>query len=322
MSDLEETVIRNNEKIEKKLLASRKLVFNVTYDSASKIGTAEIFQDTQSNNYYFVINGNLKSAKEMNYMGALDTIHMLSKDVLIRQIKPIVYCDYNAFENIEYSGKLGKFIYSPIDFEISRHLHGEEELYYCGFKDSVVIPDGCTNIYKTFSNLKTKNFAVAGNNKITDVDEAFEGASIDTLDLRALDMNGVTSMYGMFQSSKIEEITFPQSTIKADSLSCVFMDCYDLDKIDFNGAVFPNIKNATNLFMNCYSLPKVDLSSINLKDISEAIGMFEECHNLDTIVLENEEQKNDLLSIKRTNLNKYIRQKNIVYNSYEEDIER
>lgn len=127
-------------------------------------------------------------------------------------------------------------------------------------------------------NLKLKN-----KSKITDLDEAFCGSKIESLDLSEFDSSRIKSMYETFDScynlKKIDLRNF--NTSKVRCMEMMFFDCKSLEEIDISSFDTEKVINMPGMFGECEKLKKIKLpDKMNLSNTLDIHGMFSGCKEL------------------------------------------
>ena len=92
----------------------------------------------------------------------------------------------------------------------------------------------------------------------------------------------------------IFKITF--NNPKLQNISCLFLNCIKLTKIDFTSFNTINIKDMNSMFSNCTSLKYLDLKSFKTDNLEDMYSMFSDCTSLIEIDLTsfNTENINDM----------------------------
>lgn len=115
--------------------------------------------------------------------------------------------------------------------------------------------------------------------------------SIRTIDLSALNLTTVNSMYWMFMNcSALESITWPNSTFSKNGtvdMGGMFRECRSLSNIDlscFDGCTSVSLDGT---FVACTSLKSIDLSKIDLSRCESLWEAFGQCTSLTTLDVSN-----------------------------------
>ena len=83
-----------------------------------------------------------------------------------------------------------------------------------------------------------------------------------------------------------------KSNVKLFSLSTIFYNCLNINKINFIKINTNNVTDMSCMFSNCYNLSKIELSSFNTKNVTNMMGMFADCYNLSELDLSSFNTKN------------------------------
>ena len=103
-----------------------------------------------------------------------------------------------------------------------------------------------------------------------------------------MDMNNITSLYGMFAYVKnMYSITFTScfDTENIVDMNILFYNCTSLETVDVSNFNTENVIDMTGIFFNCHNLRSVDLSSFNTKNVQNMRVMFFHCYSLTSINL-------------------------------------
>lgn len=100
-----------------------------------------------------------------------------------------------------------------------------------------------------------------------------------------LDMNNITSMWGMFESCMglISLYLKGFNTSNVTTMLRTFYDCSNMTSVDVSSFDTSKVTTMGYMFFNCGSLTSLDITSFNAPNLTYTYGMFKNCSGLKTI---------------------------------------
>lgn len=119
-------------------------------------------------------------------------------------------------------------------------------------------------------------------NSVETMQEMFSYSAIPfTLNLSSWNVEKVTSMEGMFQSSRFKLLDLSGWNLsRLTTLKNTFADCSGLETVCLKSWKTPRLQNIDQLFHACYSLKSLDLSNIDVSNVTSMRASFAYCNTL------------------------------------------
>ena len=233
-------------------------------------------------------------------------------------VKEIELNNFNTDEVIDMSYMFSK-CKNLLYIDLSNFETDKVRNMSCMFNECLVI----TNIYIYFFNTE----------KVTDMSGMFLNCNqLEKLNLNSFNTKNVIDMNYMFQNcfslkelitdknnfntenvkkmcnmfkgcNNLNNLNLSLNTKKANLISFMFENCYNLEALDLSKFNTKNVKNMSKIFKSCKKLSTIDISTFSFENIKEnqMTNMFDECDSLTTIKInKNWKQKiestNDILN--------------------------
>ena len=149
---------------------------------------------------------------------------------------------------------------------------------YIGAKDGVIANKNSSNLFKTFSAIKTINF---DNNfdtsNVTNMQSMFTDCrNLEELDLSRFDTSNVTTMHTMFYyCENLKKLNISNfNTSKVINMRAMFGYCANLNILNLSSFDTSAVIDMSYMFEHCNSLTTLDLSNFNTSKVTTMYGMF------------------------------------------------
>lgn len=206
-----------------------------------------------------------------------------------------------------YADDILRFLVSPVELHVGDTYEGKTIEYLYDGDDFLTITDGylpwsagqIVTIDGSFKDVPILSlegwFANRGRlttvNGLDNLNTANVGSikgmfagcgSLQTLDLRGMDLGNVTNVDGLFNGcSALTQVTMEERQLpKVNSMEYVFSGCSALTTVDLSAFVTDEAISMKGLFNGCYSLSSIDLSPLNTAMVESMEDMFRNCQKL------------------------------------------
>ncbi len=143
---------------------------------------------------------------------------------------------------------------------------------------TAVWKENCKDVFADNANITVVK--IRDKIKVKDASDMFRFAYyVKEMDLRNLDLSGVTDMSSMFADcDNLKTLNASGwDTSKVKTMRRMFFYCSSLKKLNISGWKTSNVEDMDGMFWGCSSLTKLDLSGWKVSNVEDMHSMFRDC---------------------------------------------
>ena len=158
-----------------------------------------------------------------------------------------------------------------------------------------VLPEDCSYLFANLTTYESMNYAVTDDRFLSLTYLNYQRwPNLESIDLSAADMSGVTNMNSMFfNCHSLTSLNMNGAdTSNVTDMSSMFRNCTSLQSLNVSGFITNKVENMNLMFCNCYSLNELDLDNFNTLYVKDMSSMFKDCTFLSNLEISGFDTRN------------------------------
>ncbi len=198
----------------------------------------------------------------------------------------------------------------PVEIEYRENMDDDKEQMVDGYsyvkKDhrdvrkiiadpGTVLPENCSYLFASLTTYESRNYAVTDDRFLSLKYLNYQRwPNLESIDLSAADMSGVTNMNSMFfNCHSLTSLNMNGAdTSNVTDMSSMFRNCTSLQSLNVSGFITNKVENMNSMFSGCYTLNELDLNNFNTLYVKDMSSMFKECTFLSNLEISGFDTRN------------------------------
>lgn len=156
------------------------------------------------------------------------------------------------------------------------------------FEKGVILPTDCTFLFGEMKKLQSVNVEALDVSGVTDMDSMFYGCkSLTKLNVSGWDVSNVTNFGSMFSGcEKLGTLDVSRwNTMNATTMTYMFYNCKSLAKLNLKKWNVSKVTDLSMMFYHCEKLDSLDLSRWDTSNVTDMFELFGRCYSIRSIKL-------------------------------------